>query len=65
MDNKTRKQIELLIIRLENDTKRQLHILNLIYEKASEEQINSILDRVNRNKETVGKLKKGLTEGYD
>ncbi len=63
MDNKTRKQIELLIIRLENDTKRQLQILNLIYERASEEQINSILDRVNRNKDTIGKLKKGLTEG--
>ncbi len=63
MDNKTRKQIELLVIRLENDIKRQLQILSLIYERASEEQVNSILDRVNRNKETVEKLKRGLTEG--
>lgn len=60
MDNKTRKYIELAIIRLENENQAKYTMLNFLHGKLPERMINTTLDEINANLVLISKLKKGL-----
>lgn len=63
MDGKMRKQIELAIIRLENENRRKFGILSFLHGKLSNSEVNELLDRINADRALVEKLKKGLEPG--
>lgn len=54
------KQLELLIIRLENENVQAKQLLSFLEGKLTEKQLNQLLDTINANNEVIEKLKKGL-----